>query len=192
MSVRNKLTAMKRKFARDEEGGLAIEAIVMIPLMFFVVMSMFTLFDAFRQYTMHQKAAYTISDMISRETVPLDDSYLTGAHALFDDMTRNPQESSIRVSIVRYDENNQIFKLDWSRTQGASTPLSNNAVRNWDDRLPVLVHNERIIVVETFANYVPPFDTGFGEREIENFIFTRPRYAPQVLWDDGSGSFTGS
>ena len=192
MSVRNKLTAIKRKFSRDEEGGLAIEAIIMLPLMFFVVMSMFTLFDAFRQYTMHQKAAYTLSDMISRETVPLDSSYLTGAHALFDDMTRNPQESSIRVSVVRYDENNDIFKLDWSQTQGYSTPLSNQDVRNWGDRLPVLVHNERILVVETFANYAPPFETGLGSREIENFIFTRPRYSPQILWDDDGGSFADS
>ncbi|MEP2920040.1 hypothetical protein [Sulfitobacter sp.] len=192
MSVRNKLTAIKRKFSRDEEGGLAIEAIIMLPLMFFVVMSMFTLFDAFRQYTMHQKAAYTLSDMISRETVPLDSSYLTGAHALFDDMTRNPQESSIRVSVVRYDENNDIFKLDWSQTQGYSTPLSNQDVRNWGDRLPVLVHNERILVVETFANYAPPFETGLGSREIENFIFTRPRYSPQILWDDDEGSFADS
>jgi len=192
MSVRNKLTAMNRKFSRDEEGGLAIEAIVMLPLMFFVVLSMFTLFDAFRQYTMHQKAAYTLSDMISRETVPLDTSYLTGAHALFDDMTRNPQESSIRVSVVRYDENNDIFKLDWSQTQGYSTPLSNQDVRNWGDRLPVLVHNERILVVETFANYAPPFETGLGSREIENFIFTRPRYSPQILWDDDEGSFADS
>lgn len=192
MSLRNKITAMNRRFARDEEGSAAIEALVMMPLVFFVVISMFTLFDAFRQYTMHQKAAYTLSDMISRETVPLDDSYLTGAHALFDDMTRNPQDSSIRVSIVRYDENNDIFKLDWSRTQGYATELTNNGVRNWGDRLPVLVHNERIIVVETFANYAPPFDTGLGSRTIENFIFTRPRYAPQILWDDdGGGSFTG-
>lgn len=185
MSVRNKLTTARRKFARDEEGTVSLEAALMIPLSFFVVLSMFTIFDAFRQYAMHQKAAYTISDMVSRETLPLDYSYLTGAHALFDEMTRDPQESTIRVSVVRWDENNSIFKLDWSKTEGYAVPLANQTVRDWADRLPVMVHNERMIVVETFANYAPPFNTGLGAREIKNFIFTRPRYAPQLLWAEG-------
>ena len=172
------------RFSKEEDGSAALEASFMIPLMFFVVLSMFTIFDAFRQYAMHQKAAYTLGDMISRETLPIDASYLSGAHALFDELTRDPQESTIRVSVVRYDENNDIFKLDWSQTQGYATALSNHSVRNWTDRLPVMVHNERMIVVETFANYATPFNTGLGEREITNFIFTRPRYAPQVLWED--------
>lgn len=184
MSLRTSISTARRKFARDEEGTVSIEASLMIPLMFFVILSMFTIFDAFRQYAMHQKAAYTISDMISRETLPLDVDYLTGAHALFDAMTRDPQDSTIRVSVLRYDSQNDIMKLDWSKTEGTATPLSNNGVREWTDRLPTMVHNERILVVETFANYAPPFNTGLGTREIENFVFTRPRYAPQILWED--------
>jgi hypothetical protein len=156
----------------------------MIPLIFFVVLSIFTLFDAFRQYTMHQKAAYTISDMISRETLPINGNYLNGAHALFDTLTRSPQDSTIRVSIVRYDSKNNIVKLDWSKTRGSATGLTNQNVRTWTDKLPIMVHNERMIIVETFANYVPPFQTGLVNREIANFIFTRPRYAPQVLWSN--------
>lgn len=173
------------RFVKEEEGGVAaLEAIIMIPLMFFVVISMFTIFDAFRQYSMHQKAAYTLGDMVSRETLPLDRDYLTGAHALFDELTRDPQESTIRVSVVRYDERNDIFKLDWSQTEGYAIPLENQTVRDWTEKLPIMVHNERMIVVETFAHYASPFNTGLGQREIQNFIFTRPRYAPQVLWSD--------
>ena len=172
----------KSTFIKEEDGSSAVESMIMIPLVFFVLLSIFTLFDAFRQYAMHQKAAYTISDMISRETLPLDSTYLEWAHALFDTMTRAPQDSSLRVSIVRYDSRDNIIKLDWSKTRGNTTALSNNQVRNWTAKLPVMVHNERMIVVETFANYVAPFTTGLEDREIANFIFTRPRYAPQVLW----------
>lgn len=176
--------ALGRDFARDEKGSASIEMIIMIPLIFFVVLSIFTLFDAFRQYSMHQKAAYTLGDMISRETLPIDNDYLDGAHALFNTLTRDPQDSTVRVSIVRYDSQNNIIKLDWSQTRGYATPLSNQTVRNWTTKLPAMVHNERMIVVETFANYAPPFATGLEQREIVNFIFTRPRYAPQVLWTD--------
>ncbi len=180
-----KLTpTLKSKFAREEKGSASIEAMIMIPLIFLVLLSIFTLFDAFRQYTMHQKAAYTISDMISRETLPINGDYLDGAHALFDTLTRAPQDSTIRVSIVRFDSRDNIIKLDWSKTSGASTALTGDAVRNWTDKLPMMVHNERMIIVETFANYAPPFKTGLENREIANFIFTRPRYAPQVLWQN--------
>lgn len=176
--------ARKGTFLSDEKGSAAIETMIMVPLTFFVILSMYTLFDAFRQYSMHQKAAYTVSDMISRETLPLDSEYLEGTHELFDALTRSPQDSTVRISIVRYDSKNDIMKLDWSKTSGFSTPLSNQDVRNWTSKLPTMVHNERIIIVETYANYQPPFNTGLGTREIKNFIFARPRYAPQVLWQD--------
>jgi hypothetical protein len=177
-------SARKGTFLSDEKGSAAIETVIMVPLTFFVIMSMFTLFDAFRQYSMHQKAAYTLSDMISRETLPLDRDYLEGAHDLFDTLTRSPQDSTVRISIVRYDAVNDSMRLDWSKTSGFSTPLRDEDVRNWTDRLPMMVNNERIIVVETYANYEPPFNTGLGTREIANFIFARPRYAPQVLWQN--------
>lgn len=182
MNYRNLKSRMGGKFARDENGSASIEMMLAIPILFFVIMSMFTIFDSFRQYSMHQKAAYTLGDMISRETLPIDDSYLDGTHALFNSLTRDPQDSTIRVSVLRYDENNDIMKLDWSHTRGYATALSNQTVRSWTEKLPMMVHNERIIVVETFANYEPPFNTGLGTREIANFIFTRPRYAPQVLF----------
>jgi Flp pilus assembly pilin Flp len=174
-------------FVRDEKGTASIEAVIMVPLIFTVLMTIFTLSDLFRQHSMHQKAANTIGDMISRETLPIDADYLNGAHALFDTLTRDPQDSKFRVSVVRYDNNDKRFKLDWSKTMGDIAPLTNSGVLNWDDRLPVLLHNERIIVVETSAAYSGPMDIGLGNRQIENFVFTRPRYAPQVLWSNSAG-----
>lgn len=171
-------------FLRDEKGSASIETIIMVPLIFFVVLSIFTLFDAFRQYAMHQKAAYTLGDMISRETLPIDGDYMDGAHALFNTLTRDPQDSTVRVSIIRYDGVNDIMTLDWSKTRGYATELTDQIVRTWTQKLPLMVHNERVIVVETFANYAPPFKTGLEQREIANFIFARPRYAPQILWTD--------
>jgi hypothetical protein len=139
---------------------------------------------------MHQKAANTIGDMISRETLPIDADYLDGAHGLFDTLTRDPQDSAFRVSVVRWNNTNTRFQLDWSQARGGIQPLRNNEVRNWIDRLPQLLHNERIIIVETSANYQGPMDIGLGERKIVNFVFTRPRYAPQVLWDGLEADFS--
>lgn len=183
---------LRSNFARSEKGSASIEAIIMIPLMFFCMISFITLLDYTRQHGMHQKAAYTISDMVSRETLPIDIDYLEGAHALMNTLTRDPQESTIRLSVVRYDANNDIFKLDWSKTSGFATELSNQDVRTWTDKLPMMIHNERMIVVETSAIYEPPFEIGLGNQQIDHFIFTRPRYAPQVLWEDIEADFAGS
>ena len=64
--------------------------------------------------------------------------------------------------------------------------LSNEAIQALRDDLPVMPDNETVVVVETFVRYDPPFNTGLTNREIHNFVFTRPRYAPQVLWNDPS------
>ncbi len=175
---------LRSNFIRSEKGSASIEAIIMVPLMFFCMVCFVTLIDYTRQHGMHQKAAYTISDMVSRETLPIDSDYLAGTHALMNTLTRDPQESTIRLSVVRYDANNDIFKLDWSKTSGYASELSNHDVRNWTDKLPVMIHNERMIIVETVGVYEPPFNVGLGSQLIDHFIFTRPRYAPQVLWED--------
>lgn len=185
-----RLSLLRAQFARREDGAIAIETMIMLPLMFWAYLALFSTFDAYRQYSMHQKAAYTISDMISRETVSIDDNYMDGALALFDALTRDPQESTLRVSVVSYNENEEAgggMSLLWSQTRGGFTSAQVSAVPDWQAELPSMIHNEQIIVVETWAKYDPPFRTGIGEREISNFIFTRPRYAPQVKYNDGTG-----
>jgi Flp pilus assembly pilin Flp len=170
------------RFARSENGAGHIEAVIMIPLMFVVIITSMTLLDLTRQHNMHAKAAFTIGDMVSRETLPIDADYLVGTHNLLNTMTRTPQDSTVRLSIVRYDSGSDTMKLDWSQTSGPSLPLTDANVADWGDRLPIMVHNERMIIVETYARYNPPFEIGLGIPEIDNFVFTRPRYAPQVLW----------
>jgi len=181
----SKLTPLLRsKFARSEKGSASIEGIIMIPLMFVCMITFMTLIDYTRQNSLNQKAAYTVSEMVSRETLPIDPAYMTGTHKLLDTLTRGSDNSTVRVSVLRYDAKNDIFKMDWSKTSGYAEELSNQAVRNWTDRLPIMVHNERVIVVETAVQYRPPFQIGLGNQMMENFVFTRPRYAPQVLWSD--------
>ena len=172
-----------RGFRDDDRGSIAVETIIILPVLFWAYLSMFAIFDAYRQHSINQKAAYTISDVISRETNGIDDAYLNGTREMLGYLTANElTEVSIRVTSVRYNLNDDSYKRDWSEAAGWVGPLSNNDVEGLEDDLPILPHNERVVVVETFVKYDPPFNTGLQEREIHNFVFTRPRYAPQVLW----------
>ncbi len=177
-------TQSLRRFARNEDGNVAIETIIILPVLFWVYITMYTIFDAYRQHALTEKAAYTIGDVISRQTTPLDGAYLDGTRGLLSYLTRNRDQSpAIRVTAIKYDANNDIYKRDWSKTRGDGiVALTDVDVKNWHDRLPVMVHDERIVVVETFVYYTAPFKIGLENRTIKNFVFTRPRYSPQMLW----------
>lgn len=179
-----RLRARLAGFARREDGTIAIEAMIVLPVMFWAFLSVFSIFDTYRTYTINQKAAFTIGDAISRETAPIDDEYLTGAHQLFEYLARSAGNSSIRVTSLQWNQAEDRFYRDWSKVRGSVPELSNDDVRDWSTKLPVMPDMERVMLVETWTTYDPPFATGLEQREVRNFVFTRPRFAPRVCWDE--------
>lgn len=180
----NHLARHLRRFARDESAVVAVEAIIMLPMMFWGYVAMFTFFDAYRQTSINVKAAYTVSDMISRETLAINPAYMTEAHALLDLLTRSSGPPKLRVTVARWDDVNKLYKRDWSKTSGGTVELTDIQVGALASKLPVMVHNERVIIVETWSTYAPPFKVGLAQQDLYNFVFTRPRFAPQLVWSD--------
>ena len=174
---------LRGDFVRNEDGTIAIEAMIILPVMFWTFLSLFSIFETFRTYSMNQKAAFTIGDAISRETQPIDDQYLTGVWQLYDYLANTRGESSIRVTQLRYRAHDNRFFRDWSQSRGWAYPLSSSDVQNWTDRLPTIPDGERVVLVETWDRYDAPFETGLERQIIHNFVFTRPRYAPRVCWE---------
>lgn len=172
------------RFRKDDTGTVAIEGIIVLPLLFWSLLAMYAFFDAYRQAGNNIKAAYTIGDLLSRETNFINAGYLDTTYALFNLMTDSKNKAKMRISVVKWDENQKKYKLDWSRTRGGVTALSNNGVSALKDQLPTMPHNERVILVETWARYHPPFKVGIEEQDFYNLIFTRPRFAPQLLYSE--------
>lgn len=177
-----------RAFGRKEEGTIAVETVLVIPALFWTYLAMFAIFDAYREYATNQKAAYVIADMVSRETTPIDDAYVEGAREMMKFLTGAPNVTnvSIRVSSINYDADTNSYGLDWSEKRGWVPNLTAGTVSGWANRLPQLSDNDRITLVETWVKYDPPFNTGLSDRIVQNFVFTKPRYAPRVLFDDGT------
>jgi hypothetical protein len=187
MSVKLTLTRctqwLRNDFMRREDGTVAVEAMLVMPVMFWAYLSMFAIHDAFRMYGVHQKAAYSIGDAISRETVPIDDAYLDGTRDLFEYLAHSQGNTNMRVSQIWFDANADEYKMDWSEVRGGISPLTNGEVRNWHTKLPIMPGNERVVLLETWSAYDPPFETGLTVDEIRTYVFTRPRYAPVVCFD---------
>lgn len=176
-----------RRFSHDTRGNMALESLIWMPFILGLLLATFSLHDAFRYKSLNVKAAYTISDAISRETDPIDGTYLDGMVELLDFLIRSGGGSSLRVTLVRYNGNNGAYETEWSQTRGSLGALQSAQLADMHQKLPNMLHNERVIVVETETYYDPPFSLpGLNEAGLfYNYGFTRPRFAPKIVWSDG-------
>ncbi|MGR3700914.1 MAG: TadE/TadG family type IV pilus assembly protein [Paracoccaceae bacterium] len=170
-------------FARDGRGSLTVEAVVMFPMLFWAMLSMLVFFDAYRQSSLNVKAAFTIGDMISREVDPINAAYLDGAVRLFDELARTATPPRMRVTVIYYNAAQNKYYRDWSDQRGGVPVLTNADLVAMQNKLPVVPNNERLILVETWSDYSPPFNVGIDRQDLYNFVFTRPRFAPQVKFE---------
>ena len=171
------------RFAREEKGNLAVESLILIPGLWLVFLVMVTIFDAYQQSNANQKASYAISDLVSRQTTPVDEAFLAGAKGLFDTLAYRANDTTVRITSVRWDAADNEFKLHWSEANGFKSGATASDVAQWNNLLPVVPDQEYITVVETWSDFDPAFNVGFNVSELHNFVFTRPRYAPRVCWE---------
>ncbi|WOI35097.1 TadE/TadG family type IV pilus assembly protein [Tritonibacter scottomollicae] len=173
-----------RRFRHREDGNIAIETAIYLPFLLGVFAVTFTLFDLFRQETVNTKAAYTVSDLISRETTALNDEYINSIYTLGRMMARANSGMSMRVSVIRWDADDARYYVDWSVERGAQMDIWTDAtVVDIEDKLPTMPDEERIIVVETWNDVEPAFNVGLGTRNIYNLVFSRPRFASQIAFE---------
>lgn len=173
------------RFRDDARGAVSVEFVMMMPLLFWAHMAIYVFFDGYRQSTINLKAAYTIGDVISRETQPIDDEYLDTLYNMLQFLTRPRAQTGLRVTIVRFDAEDDRYYVDWSVGRGTfvNDIIDDNRIAELDDQLPTMPDQERVIFVETQNIFVPLFKVGLPEKPLENRIFTRPRFAPQVVWE---------
>ena len=176
-SLRN----MFRRFGRDESGMLIAEALIVLPLMLWSYLALFVYWDAFRSVNTAQKAAYTISDMISREMVTLPTNYVSGMRDLMHYLIDSDQTVKIRVTSVTWSAANARFEVDWSRSPDSAMPqLTTGTIATYAYRIPAMADGDRVIIVETEVSYHPAFDVGVGDQVLKQFVVTRPRFIPKL------------
>jgi hypothetical protein len=178
--IKSRLTA----FLRDDDGNMSIEALVFIPFVITLLASTFSFYDAFRFKALNTKAAFTISDALSRQTDAITPAYIDGMVSTLAFLTRSESHYSLRVTMVRYDANDETYNVGWSQARGEFSPMTASGITEITDQLPSLLHNEVVILVETQTDYDTPFPiNGFMTDDLfYNFAFTRPRFAPQLIW----------
>ncbi|NAZ36564.1 TadE/TadG family type IV pilus assembly protein [Rubellimicrobium sp. CFH 75288] len=175
---------MIRRFLRDERGSIAVEGMLILPALVWVFLGTFVFFDGFRAQAINARTAYTIGDILSRETQFVTPAYLDGLFALQGTMTATDQPRRMRISVVRYQSSGDRYRVVWSQVRGSGVAALRDAdmpkVRPF---LPIMPDAEIAIVTETWVPYRPVARVGIEPFTFRDFVVTRPRFAANLCWN---------
>lgn len=188
MSFLSRLRVLGGRFAASERGAMPVEGVLASTFLIWWYIASFQFFDAYRQKNVNQKGAYTVADLISRETNAIDANYVEGMNTLFDYMTFSRRPTTIRVTSVFWDSVKNKNVVAWSYGTGNTGGLTTTQLQTVSNRIPVLAVGDYIIVVETFMAYEPIFNIGLNAQWFKQFITTRPRFTSCITWDKHDGS----
>lgn len=171
-----------RRFLGREDGVVSVEAVLILPVLFWAYIGLFVMFDAFQAKSVNIKAAATIGDLLSRETNPVNAEYITGLNGVLDILVHSNHPTVMRVSVVRYDLDDDEFTLVWSHATGLKLALTDATLSEIEPSIPAVQDAGSVIVVETWMAYEPFLNIGVKPMFFENVVVTSPRFAPQLKW----------
>lgn len=178
-----------RSFTRDEHGTATTEAIIIFPLLFWSMVTMSVYFDGFRARSTNLKAAYTISDMISRENPFVGPNYINGLNTVYDFLAASHNPTWIRATLVQFDtedpdnDDDGRYILKWSYGTNSKPKLTYGTLDQVESKIPVIAHGDSLILMETHMEYEAWAHVGIDSFAQDNFIATRPRFPPPK-WSD--------
>ena len=180
------LKSFFKDFARDERAALSVEAVISFPMLFYGFCATFVFFDAFREQSVSLKTAYTIGDILSRETNYVTPTYLNSLWKIQEAMTSSEEGTKLRVTIVRWSDTDQDYSVVWSKTEGGGVPLTDATLDDYvQGFLPALPDNNILVVVENWVHHDPLFNVGIDPFDYRNVVPTRPRFSStQLCWND--------
>ncbi|MEE4120657.1 MAG: TadE/TadG family type IV pilus assembly protein [Paracoccaceae bacterium] len=179
-------------FARDTRGVVSVEAAIIAPFLLGIFAASFVWYDAFRTNNEVIKGTYTVADMISRQQTTLPEEAFDGLAYAFDFMVRSRTPTQLRItSIVCMedcdDETKRDLRMCWSWAQtgfAGFEPYDATTVEVLFPQVPLMTLGDTVVVTEGRVNYQPVFDRWLDEMELSNTIVTRPRFAPEIGYED--------
>lgn len=188
------LKSRLRQFRRNDEGTILMESVLMIPMLFAGVVATWVFFDAFRNQAVNLKAAYTISDAVSRETNMITNTYVINMWNMHRFLTDSPTLTRMRISVIQYDEDNDEHIVVWSRAKGGGGDFDDGDLAQLgitSNDMPPMPDREVLIYVQTAVDYMPGFSIGMEGFTFQNSVFTRPRFSPNQVCYSPNGTYGG-
>lgn len=174
-----------RSYIHDTRAAVSMETLIVFPFLIWAWIGTFAFFDAYRVYNSSIKATFTVADLLSRQTETVTPADIDGMSLMLEAMIRDANGAEIRVTQILREVDGD-YSVDWSYGTGTQARLFTANLAEIDSMLPDMANGERVVLVESFIDYDPGFNIGINDISFDNFTLTRPRYAGQVPFDDGT------
>jgi hypothetical protein len=181
-----------QRLLKDENGSIAVESVVIFPLLIWAYMAFFVYFDAYRSQSMAMKASYAIADVFSRRTDYVTANYMDGIEQLHELMTRSPEPTRLLLTVFTFNAEEEQYNVVWSEGEGGVIPMTTEVLNTLSTQLPAIPSGERMILLQTWSEYEPVFQVGLADTTLNSFVVIRPRYAPQLCWNTVEGGDAGT
>jgi Flp pilus assembly protein TadG len=171
------MTRFRSRVRSDQRGVAAIEFAIVAPVLVVLLLSVVTYFTAARDDHQAKRAAFTVSDLITRQT-SVDTAFLALARQiLIHTSPTSASEPALRVTSVSRPVD--AMTVDWSYATPPFAAMTSVAVPA--ARLPAIAVGESLIVVETDAAYAPAFPiAGLVLPRLQNLTSARPRLVGRI------------
>lgn len=186
-AMMTRIASTFRRFFGREDGLMVAELVIVLPLYLFCVVGMYGYYDAFRTLNASQKASYTVSDMISRTMIPIDEPYINGLRDTMQFILTDSLPVTMRVTSVEFSGVRNRFEVLWSRSPGNAMPrLTTSTLQALARNIPKMADGDKVVIMETTVDYRPVLarvniaDMFIEQQEFRQFIVTKPRFVDKV------------
>jgi len=181
-----------RRFLREEKASLVAEALLILPALVWWYVGSLVYFHGYEARNVNMKAAYTIADMVSREDGAIGPAYVNGLDNIFEYLTAgNGGDGKVRVTLVKCESDcprgdpGRVLKVAWSYGTDGLAPLTDANISDYAKWIPLTAQGDYVTLLETMVDYTPAWTTvGLDVDSFINRVVTRPRFVPQIPWDD--------
>ena len=181
-----------RRFRSDSRASMTVEFILVLPLIIWAYAGMYVFWDAFKAKNINVKAAYTISDLVSRADFDISEAYIDRMQQMVEFLNYDRHPVRMRISFVEMRDDgagNPELALDGSRVRGPAPVAPFDALQQQpferhtfieplEPVVPMMAIGDRAIVVETQLDYSPLLQFRaypLNPRILSNVVVTRPR-----------------
>jgi len=172
------LKTLLSKFISDEDASITMEFVIVTPVMVLWWIGSMVFFDAFEARSGAARSAYTIADLISRQTETTN-TYIDSLLTLQNRMRPREPVGTVRVTELYRDASGDLSVV-WSyATSGPGDALLLVDVPL--GTLPLLANESYLMLIDTTIPYIPLSDIiGIPAQTWVNRIFINPRFTAQI------------
>lgn len=177
-----------RRFARNDQGSLTIEFMIWVPVIMLWLSFSVAYYDANKNRNDAAKAAYTISDLVSRQ-VEVSDPFFVQIAALQNNLLpRTSGDHAFRVTSIEFqaaetEDEEDLWLVQWSTSTGAFQGHTDDTLDT--SLFPPIADTETIILTEVSVPFAPIMaNVGINNQIWFLPVVTRPRFVSAIVKTD--------